>query len=78
MIAHVTGRDAGEFIHMIGDCHVYLNHIDALQEQLKREPRPFPKLRIKRQVQDIEDFKFEDFEIVGYDPHPAVKMEMAV
>lgn len=78
MIAHVTGLKAGEFIHMIGDCHVYLNHINALEEQLRREPRPFPQIRIKRDVQDIEDFKYEDFEITGYDPYPVIKMEMAV
>ena len=78
MIAHVTGLEAGEFIHMTGDCHVYLNHIEALEEQLKREPRTFPKLRIKNQVDDIEKFTYADFEIVGYDPYPTIKMEMAV
>ncbi len=78
MIAHVTGLKTGEFIHMIGDCHVYLNHINALEEQLKREPREFPKFNIKRTVSNIEDFKYEDFEIVGYNPHPVIKMDMAV
>nr|XP_023022747.1 thymidylate synthase [Leptinotarsa decemlineata] len=78
MIAHVTGLKPGEFIHTLGDSHVYLNHIDALQEQLKREPRPFPKLRIKRTVEDIESFTADDFELIGYNPHPKLSMPMAV
>lgn len=58
---------------------MYSNHIDALQEQLQREPRPFPKLKIKRQdITNIDDFVFEDFEVVDYKPHPAIKMQMAV
>lgn len=78
MIAHITGLKPGDFVHMIGDSHVYLNHVDALQEQLKREPREFPKLRIKNKVEDIDQFKMEDFELIGYNPHPTIKMEMAV
>ncbi|XP_033157481.1 thymidylate synthase [Drosophila mauritiana] len=78
MIAHVTGLKPGDFVHTMGDTHVYLNHVEPLKEQLERTPRPFPKLIIKRQVQDIEDFRFEDFEIVDYNPHPKIKMEMAV
>lgn len=78
MIAHVTGLKTGDFVHTIGDCHVYLNHVSALEEQLKREPRAFPKLKIKRQVDDIEQFTYDDFEIVGYNPHPTIKMDMAV
>jgi len=78
MIAHITGVRAGEFVHTIGDCHVYLNHLSALEEQLKREPRNFPTLNIKRKVNNIEDFKYEDFEILNYNPHPIIKMEMAV
>lgn len=78
MVAHVCGLKPGEFIHTLGDTHVYLNHIDALEEQLKREPRPFPKLRIKARGQTIDDFTFDDFELAGYDPHPALKMDMAV
>lgn len=78
MIAHVTGLQPGDFVHTIGDAHVYVNHVDALKEQLKREPRPFPKLLIKRKVDDIDDFRMEDFEIVGYNPHPKIKMDMAV
>ncbi|KAH8251190.1 hypothetical protein KR032_002240, partial [Drosophila birchii] len=78
MIAHVTGLRPGDFVHTMGDTHVYLNHVDPLKEQLQRTPRPFPKLVIKRKVQDIEDFRFEDFEIVDYNPYPKIQMEMAV
>jgi thymidylate synthase len=78
MIAHVTGLKPGDFVHTLGDAHVYLNHVEPLKEQLQRTPRPFPKLNIKRQVETIDDFKFEDFEIVGYNPYPTIKMEMAV
>ncbi|KAH8323512.1 hypothetical protein KR067_012302 [Drosophila pandora] len=78
MIAHVTGLKPGDFVHTMGDTHVYLNHVEPLQEQLEREPRPFPKLVIKRQVQDIEDFRYEDFEIVDYNPYPKIKMDMAI
>jgi len=78
MIAHVTGLKPGDFVHTMGDTHIYLNHVEPLKEQLERTPRPFPKLVIKRQVQDIEDFRYEDFEIVGYNPYPKIKMEMAV
>ena len=78
MIAHVTGLKAGEFVHTIGDCHVYSNHVNALEEQLKREPRKFPTLNIKNQRTDIEDFQLSDFEVIGYDPHPIIKMKMAV
>lgn len=78
MIAHVTNLKPGDFIHTLGDAHVYLNHVEPLKEQLKRSPRPFPKLNIKRQISDIDDFRFEDLEIVEYDPYPTIKMEMAV
>ncbi|XP_045608478.1 thymidylate synthase isoform X2 [Procambarus clarkii] len=78
MIAHVTDLKPGEFVHTLGDAHVYANHSSALEEQLKREPRPFPMLKIKRNVKSINDFKFEDFELVGYKPHPKIQMEMAV
>ncbi|CAL8078702.1 unnamed protein product [Calicophoron daubneyi] len=78
MIAHLTGLKTGEFVHTIGDAHIYFNHRDALSEQVKREPRPCPKLRINRQVTDINDFKYEDFELVDYKPYPKLKMKMAV
>ncbi|KAM7347901.1 thymidylate synthase [Cochliomyia hominivorax] len=78
MIAHITGLKPGDFIHTTGDTHVYKSHIEPLKVQLKRKPRSFPKLHIKRQVTDIEDFKFEDFEVVDYKPYPKIEMEMAV
>ena len=78
MIAHVTGLKPGEFVHTLGDAHVYNNHVEPLKEQLKREPKDFPKINIKRKVDNIEDFKFDDFEVIGYDPHPKVVMDMAV
>lgn len=78
MIAHVTNLKVGDFVHTLGDAHIYLNHIDPLKEQLQRNPKPFPKIRIKRQVNCIEDFGIDDFEIIDYSPHPAIKMEMAV
>ncbi|XP_076274263.1 thymidylate synthase isoform X2 [Rhynchophorus ferrugineus] len=78
MIAHVTNLKPGEFIHTLGDSHVYLNHVDALKEQLQRTPRPFPTLNIKRKVESIEDFQFDDFELIGYKPYPKLSMPMAV
>ncbi|XP_067887811.1 thymidylate synthase [Heterodontus francisci] len=78
MIAHVTGLKPGDFVHTLGDAHIYKNHIEALKIQLHREPRPFPKLKILRNVENINDFKPEDFKLEGYDPHPTIKMEMAL
>lgn len=80
MIAHVCGLKVGEFIHTIGDAHIYMNHKDAIEEQLSRteDVRAFPKLKINPDVKSIDDFKIEDFEINGYDPHPYIKAEMAV
>jgi len=78
MVAQVTGRKPGDFIHTIGDAHIYLNHVDALKEQLKRDPRPFPKLKINPEKTNIDDFEFSDFEVIGYNPHKTIKMKMAV
>ncbi|CAH8453532.1 unnamed protein product [Dicrocoelium dendriticum] len=78
MIAHLTGLKPGEFVHTMGDAHIYTNHREALSEQIKRLPRPFPKLKITRQVSDINDFKFEDFQLIDYHPHPKLPMQMAV
>lgn len=78
MIAHVTGLKAGDFVHTTGDTHVYLNHVEPLQEQLIRTPKPFPTLHFKRTVRSIDEFQFEDFEVRGYDPYPTIKMQMAV
>ncbi|KAI4463504.1 thymidylate synthase 1 [Holotrichia oblita] len=78
MIAHITNLQPGDFIHTLGDSHVYTNHVDALKEQLQRKPRPFPHLFIKRTVTNIEDFTYDDFELIGYNPYPSIKMQMAV
>jgi len=78
MIAHVTGLRPGDFVHTLGDAHVYSNHVEALKVQLEREPKEFPKLVIKREVEKIEDFNIDDFEVVGYQSHPKIAMDMAV
>lgn len=78
MIAQVVGMDCGDLIHTMGDSHVYKDHVDALKEQVQREPFTFPKLKIKRDVKDIDDFKFEDFEIEGYQSHGKIAMKMSV
>jgi len=78
MIAHVTGYQPGTFIHSIGDAHIYSNHIDQVRTQIARSPRPAPQLRLNPAVTSIFDFKYEDFEIVGYDPHPAISAPIAV
>lgn len=73
MIAHVCNLEVGDFVHTFGDAHIYNNHIDQINLQLSRKPRKLPSLKIKRKVESIFDFKFEDFEIVNYDPHPHIK-----
>ncbi|CAL9736485.1 thymidylate synthase [Monosporozyma servazzii] len=78
MIAHIVDMEPGEFIHTLGDAHVYRDHIDALKEQISREPRSFPTLKITRKVDSIDDFKLEDFEISDYNPHPRIQMKMSV
>ena len=70
MIAQVTGLEAGDFFHTTGDTHLYLNHLEQAKLQLTREPRPLPKMKINPDVKDIFDFKYEDFELIGYDPLP--------
>ncbi len=78
MIASVTGLKPGEFIWTGGDTHLYLNHLEQAKEQLSREPKTSPKLVIKRQVKELWDFTKDDFELIGYDPHPAIKAPIAV
>lgn len=78
MIAHITGLKPGDFIHTMGDTHIYTNHIEPLKEQLTRTPRKFPKLSIKRKIENIDDFKLDDFELTDYKPYPKIYMEMAV
>lgn len=78
MIAQVCDLEPGEFIHTTGDTHLYLNHFEQADLQLTREPRPLPKMKINPDVKSIFDFKYEDFELVGYDPWPAIKAPVAV
>ena len=78
MMAQVTGLKAGDFVHTLGDAHIYLNHLDQVKLQLTRDPRPVPKMEINPEVKDILDFKYEDFKLVGYDPHPHIAGAVAV
>lgn len=78
MIAHVTGLGLGEFVHTFGDAHLYRNHFEQARLQLKREPRPLPTLQINSEVTDLFDFSFNDFELIGYDPHPHIRAPVAV
>ena len=78
MLAQVTGYKPGEFVHTFGDIHIYENHFSQVKEQLRRKPRPFPIMKINTKVKKIDDFKFSDFELVGYDPNPPIKGEITV
>lgn len=78
MMAQVCGLEPGEFVHTTGDTHIYLNHFDQVREQLSREPRPLPKMKLNPEIKSIFDFKYEDFELTDYDPWPAIKAPVAV
>jgi thymidylate synthase len=78
MIAQVCDLQPGEFVHTFGDLHLYSNHIEQANLQLTREPRALPTMKLNPEIKDIHDFKFEDFELVGYDPHPGIKAPIAV
>ena len=78
MMAQVTGLKAGEFIHTTGDTHLYLNHLEQARLQLTREPRPLPKMLINPEVRSIFDFKYEDFQLTDYNPHPHIKAAVSV
>jgi len=78
MIAQASGLKPGEFVHTFGDVHIYHNHYDQVHEQLSREPRTFPTMKINPEVNDLFAFRYEDFTLEGYDPHPAIKAPIAV
>jgi thymidylate synthase len=78
MMAQVTGLQAGDFVHTFGDAHIYLNHLDQVKLQLSRTPRPLPQMIINQDIKDIFSFKYEDFQLLNYDPHPHIKGEVSV
>jgi thymidylate synthase len=78
MIAHVTGLGLGEFIHTLGDVHIYSNHIQQVETQLARQPRALPKMLLREGVRSLFDFKYEDFTLVGYNPYPAIPAPIAI
>jgi len=78
MVAQVSGLTSGEFIHTFGDLHLYRNHLEQAREQLSRTPRPLPRMDLNPAVRNLREFRFEDFQLVGYDPHPAIKAPIAV
>jgi thymidylate synthase len=78
MVAQATGLVPGEFILTLGDAHLYANHLDQAREQIARTPRPFPRMRLNQQVRELLEFRYEDFALEGYEPHPAIKAPIAV
>ncbi len=78
MVAQVCDLEVGDFVHTFGDCHLYVNHLTQTDEQLSRTPRSLPTMRINAEVKDIFEFTYEDFELVGYDPHPMIKAPVAI
>ena len=78
MVAHVTGLKPGRFVHTLGDAHIYLNHLEQVQLQLSREPRTLPRMVLNPEVTDLFDFRYEDFKLEGYDPHPHIAGVVAV
>ena len=77
-MAQVTGLKANDFIHTLSDAHIYLNHIEQVKLQLTRQPKPLPKMILNPKIKNISDFKYEDFELVDYNPHPAIRASIGV
>ncbi len=78
MVAQVTGLEPGDFVHTLGDTHIYKNHFEQARLQLTREPRKLPRMKLNPEVKSIFDFKYEDFELVDYDPHPHIKADVSI
>lgn len=78
MMAQVCGLEPGDFIHTLGDAHIYLNHVEQVEQQLLREPRPLARMVLNPEVKDIFSFRYDDFRLEGYDPHPAIKGQVSV
>jgi thymidylate synthase len=78
VLAQITGYEPGDFVHTFGDVHVYEKHLEQAKEQLKREPKPLPTIKLDPSVKELADFKPESVELVGYDPHPPIKAELSV
>jgi thymidylate synthase len=78
MIAHVTDLRPGDFVHTLGDAHLYRNHLDQARLQLERAPRPLPRLVLRPEARDLFAFQYEDFSLEGYDPHPHIKAEVSI
>ncbi|MBI2642544.1 MAG: thymidylate synthase [Candidatus Wildermuthbacteria bacterium] len=78
MVAQVTGLKAHEFVHTLSDTHIYLNHVEQAKLQLTREPKPLPKMVLNPEIKNIDEFDFDDFELIGYDPHPSIKAPIGV
>lgn len=78
MVAQVTGLQPGTFVHTLGDAHLYNDHIEQAKEQITRTPRPLPRMLLNPEVKDIEAFRYDDFTLEGYDPHPHIKAKVSV
>ena len=78
MVAQVCGLEPGEFIHTLGDAHIYLNHLEQVETQLQREPRKLPKMHLNPEVKDLYSFRYEDFRLEDYDPYPPIKGAVSV
>lgn len=78
MVAQVTGLEPGEFVHSFGDVHIYRDHLEQVKEQLSREPRSLPQMLLNPAVKEINDFRYEDFELVNYDPHPHIAGKVSI